>query len=180
MSEVWKAIPGFETYYEVSSHGHVRSLDRRTTDCIGRPFVRYGKQIYMRTEIKGYIAVRLCVDTVHKTFKVHRLVAYAFLTPQPSPDHQINHINGVKGDNRVENLEWVSCSENVLHAFATGLCSSRKGSANSRSILRDDDVRTIRQLSTSGITCAAISRKYMVSEATIRNILKRRAWTHIA
>jgi hypothetical protein len=180
MQEIWKAIPGFEDYYEVSSFGRVRSLDRRTTDSIGRPFVRYGKEIYLRTELKGYRAVRLCVETIHQTFKVHRLVAYAFLTPQPSPDHQINHINGIKGDNRVENLEWVSCSENVLHAFAIGLCTSRKGAANSRSILCDDDVRAIRHLSAEGVTCAAISRKYGVSEAAIRNILKRRAWTHVA
>jgi hypothetical protein len=179
MDEVWKPIVGYEVYYEVSSAGRVRSLERRTIDRIGRPFVRYGKILYLNTEHNGYKSVRLCVETKHQIFKVHRLVAYAFLSA-PSNGDQINHINGAKDDNRPENLEWVSCSENVLHAFATGLCSTRKGAANARSILCDDDVRAIRQLSAENMTCAAISRKYDVSEATIRNILKRRAWTHVA
>lgn len=179
MSEIWKAIPKFEEYYEVSNLGRVRSLDRRTTDRIGRPFVRYGKIITPRKEIRGYVSARLCVETVHRIFKIHRLVAYTFLPPH-GPQQQINHINGIKTDNRPENLEWVSPSANMQHAFKNGLGRVSRGENNTRAILCEDDVRKIRLLSASGRSCAAISRDYAVSEATIRQILKGRNWAHVA
>ncbi|WP_286776576.1 MULTISPECIES: NUMOD4 motif-containing HNH endonuclease [unclassified Pseudomonas] len=179
MQEVWKAIPGYESYYEVSDRGRVRSLERRTTDRLGRPFVRYGKLLSLNTEAKGYKSIRLCVETKHRTFKVHRLVAYAFL-PQPLDGQQINHINGIKDDNRPENLEWVTSEENMRHAFSSGLGRSSLGENNVRAILCADDVRQVRLLSADGMTCAAISRHYRVSEATIRQILKGRNWSHVA
>lgn len=179
MEEIWKPIPSYEAYYEVSSIGRIRSKTRRTVDRLGRPFVRYGKTISLRTEKKGYKSVRLCVETEHRIFKVHRLVAYAFLPP-PLSGQQINHINGLKDDNRPENLEWVTAAENMEHAFSTGLGRTNVGEKNNRARLNADDVRTIRLLSADGQTCAAISRHYKVSEATIRQILKGRNWAHVA
>lgn len=179
MQEVWKAIPGYEAYYEVSSLGRVRSLTRRTTDRIGRPFVRYGKVLSLNTEAKGYKSIRLCVETHHQVFKVHRLVALAFL-PAVEAGLQVNHINGQKDDNRPENLEWVTAMENVHHAFANGLGRSNVGSLNNRARLNASDVVAIRSMSKDGMTCAAISRHYQVSESTIRQILKGRNWASVA
>ncbi len=178
MQEVWKAVPGYESYYEVSNQGRVRSLERRTTDRLGRPFVRYGKVLSLNTEAKGYKSIRLCVETKHRIFKVHRLVASAFL-PAPAAGQQINHMNGIKDDNRPENLEWVTPEQNMRHAFSNGLGRSSLGEKNTRAILCSDDVRYIRQMSVEGVSCAAISRSYNVSEAAIRQILKGRNWAHV-
>ncbi|MFV1944139.1 NUMOD4 motif-containing HNH endonuclease, partial [Pseudomonas luteola] len=131
MQEVWKPIPGYESYYEVSSFGRVRSFDRSTIRTDGKRFNKAGRVLKPNLEQRGYLSVRLCVETVHKIFKVHRLVARAFLQA-PHEGQQINHINGIKTDNRPENLEWVNPSENVRHAFDIGLCKTRKGVNNSR------------------------------------------------
>ncbi|WP_455923273.1 NUMOD4 domain-containing protein [Pseudomonas putida] len=179
MHEIWKQVLGYEDYYEVSNLGRVRSLDRHTTDRIGRPFVRYGKILFLNTEHNGYRSVRLCVETKHRTFKVHRLVAFAFL-PSPDEGDQINHINGVKDDNRPENLEWVTAAGNAQHAFANGLGRDSQGAANTRAVLTEDDVRTIRLLSADGQTTASIARHYQVSETAIRSIIRRRNWAHVA
>ncbi|WP_288356587.1 NUMOD4 domain-containing protein [uncultured Pseudomonas sp.] len=178
MQETWKPIPGYEGYYDVSDYGSVRSHDRETTRVDGKRFSKRGRTLQLKQEARGYLSVRLCVETEHRIFKVHRLVALAFLPPAPS-DSQINHKNGIKTDNRPENLEWVSASENVRHAFAMNLVGPRVGESNSRAILTSDDVRKIRLLSAEGISCAAISRRYAVSEGTIRQILKGRNWKHV-
>ncbi len=179
MQEVWKPIPGYESYYEVSSFGRVRSFDRSTIRTDGKRFNKAGRVLKPNLEQRGYLSVRLCVETVHKIFKVHRLVARAFLQA-PHEGQQINHINGIKTDNRPENLEWVNPSENVRHAFDIGLCKTRKGVNNSRCKLSEADVLKVRMLNRQGVSTASISRLMNVSEAAIRNILKGRSWTHVA
>lgn len=116
--EIWKPIAGYEGLYEVSSSGRVRSLGR---------YVNHGKHQYWRCgrirkpyNTDGYISVSLNKDSKCITYQVHRLVAEAFI---PNPDHkeQVNHIDGCKTNNNVENLEWVTRSENVIHAIHSGL-----------------------------------------------------------
>lgn len=178
MQEIWKTVPGYEGYYDVSSLGRIRSHDRSTMRVDGKRFSKRGRILSLNLERKGYLSVRLCVERVHTIFKAHRLVALAFLPPA-SPGQQINHINGVKTDNRPENLEWVSAQENVLHAFASGLCITRQGVANGHSILGVESVLESIEMHRAGLSCAHISRHFGVSEGTIRNILKGRSWTHV-
>lgn len=96
--------------YEVSDSGQVRS------NKFGTPKIL--KQS-IRSKTAGYFAVSLQIGSLKKTFCVHRLVAEAFI-PNPGNLPQVNHKNGNKLDNRTNNLEWVSCSQNVSHSVALG------------------------------------------------------------
>ncbi len=117
-TELWKPIEGYEDRYEVSNMGNVRSLNYRNT---GKE-----KTLTPITEGKGYLMVGLCRGQTMKWQKVHRLVAAAFI-PNPEDKPQVNHKNGIKTDNRVENLEWATNSENQKHAYKTGLNKANVG-----------------------------------------------------
>jgi len=125
MSEQWKPVPGYEGLFEISDMGNIRSLDKPSFNRWG-PCVKRGKSLNAHHDAKGYLQIRLWRGSKDdfKSFKVHRLVAAAFI---PNPDNlaQVNHLNGIKDDNRAVNLAWCDNSENQLHANATGL---RKGS----------------------------------------------------
>lgn len=116
----WKAIEGYAGLYEVSDEGLVRSLPRCGT-------VNTARHISPVMDKDGYQAVTLRNKGRH-TFKLHRLVAKAFV-PNPNNKPQVNHIDGNKRNNKASNLEWVTNSENILHAKQLGLqmeCPNRK------------------------------------------------------
>lgn len=124
MTEKWKDIAGYEGLYQVSNLGRIKSLSNRSN---------HKNEIIMKEHIvTGYSQVVLTKNGKGKNFKVHRLVAFAFIR-NPYEFPEVNHINGNKQDNRVSNLEWVTTSQNVNHAFATGLNRARKGAENKRS-----------------------------------------------
>lgn len=102
--EIWRDIPGFEKKYQVSNMGRVKSLNYRHTGKI--QILKPGKNT------KGYSYVNLCKDGKPQSYQVHRLVAQAFL-PNPNNLSQVNHINEIKTDNRVDNIEWCDCKYNI-------------------------------------------------------------------
>lgn len=106
----WKEIPNTKGRYQVNDNGDVISFQP------GKPPVL--KKI--RIDRGGYATVRLSVNGKQKTCFVHRLVAEAFLDNELGK-YEVNHINGIKTDNRVNNLEWVTHAENIQHAYAAGL-----------------------------------------------------------
>ena len=111
----WKPVKDFDGIYEVSNDGQVRSLDR--IDCAGRRLK--GKVIRQSMAGKGYPHIPLNKDGKQFGRYVHRMVAEAFMGSQDGME--VNHINGDKTDNRVENLEWVSHADNIAHAESEGL-----------------------------------------------------------
>lgn len=121
--EEWRPIPEWIEFYEVSNLGRVRSLPGRR---------RSGRILNGHTDKDGYLRVMLCVDRKQKNAPVSRLVASAFI-PNPSRRGEVNHINGVKRDNRAINLEWCNRSENMIHAYQRGLRVRPVGALNGRS-----------------------------------------------
>lgn len=111
MEEIWKDVVGFEGLYKVSNLGNVRSVARLGTN---------GVVLKKRYFATGYEKTTLYKNCKQTTFVTHRIVAEAFI-PNPNNLPQINHIDGNKLNNRVDNLEWVTCSDNVKHAYRTGL-----------------------------------------------------------
>lgn len=160
--EVWKTIKGYENY-QVSNTGLVRSLNYKRLGFV--------KVLKFRPTYKGYIKAPLTKNNITKSIFIHRLVAIAFI-PNPQNKEQVNHINGIKTDNRVENLEWVTNSENQIHAYKNKL---RKISYNQR-VLTFEDALEVRKLFSLGFTTNQISDKYNVSYDVIRNIIKNKTY----
>jgi hypothetical protein len=165
--EEWRDVTGYEGLYQVSNLGRVKSFP-----CPGN----YGRS-GIRTPIthyKGYKWLYLSKDKEKHNFKIHRLVAMAFI-PNPNNYPQVNHKNGIKDDNYVENLEWCNNSQNIQHAYDTGLAQG-KGEKHFRSKFKDEDIKKIRNLKLSQ---SKIAKRYGVCKSTIQCILVRRTWKHI-
>jgi len=113
-TDEWKYIPGYEGIYQASVQGQIRSVDRISHEC---GIKKFRKSCVLEPELQrdGYYHVNLSKENQVKTYLVHRLVALAFI-PNPSDKPQVNHIDGNKLNNLVENLEWVTQSENMQHA----------------------------------------------------------------
>lgn len=109
--EIWKPVVGYEGYYEVSSFGNIRSIDREVLYSNGIKH-HYNGKILTKMNIRGYDRVILSRDNKFKHPQIHRLVAQAFI-PNPKNLPQVNHKNEDKGDNRVDNLEWCTSEYNI-------------------------------------------------------------------
>lgn len=174
MKEVWKDIIGYEGLYQVSNLGRIKSLAKNRNslqngDMLLKPSINK----------KGYLIVRLYKNTVSKDFPVHRLVANMFID-NPSNKREVNHINGVKHDNRMENLEWCTGSENVRHAFEIGINTPRKGTLNGMAKLNDAKVLEIKVKYSEGNTAMRkLALEYGVDYALIQRIIKGTSWSHI-
>ncbi len=115
MEEIWKDIHGYEGLYQVSNLGNVRSLHYRAKSK-GSKIQNLKQQINKG----GYLKVTLLKNGKAKNFFVHRLVACEFI-PNPNNKPQINHLDGNKSNNTINNLEWATNSENQTHAILSGL-----------------------------------------------------------
>jgi len=180
MKEVWKDVKGFEETHLVSNTGAIRVKDRqvcRTTTYAGKEvthtYTRKGKLLKPTYSLDGYLQVSIG----NTTYKVHRWVAQTFLT-NPENKPQVNHIDGVKDNNLVSNLEWCTPRENVIHSYKLGLACN-KGERHPRSILDENKVKLIRQLHSGGTTTKGLALRFGVCYSTIHKVITGKHWEHV-
>lgn len=164
----FKEIPGFTGYY-VDKSGRVYSS-------------KSGKIRQMKTRYSrcGYEVVALSMGKrkLYKYPTVHTLVLTTWVGPRPDENHNCNHKNGDKADNRLANLEWVTRAENERHARAV-LGKKLYGSYHPCSKIRESDARKIRELRKEGQTYRAISERFGIGISQVSRICAGKGWKHL-
>lgn len=123
--EEWKPVLGYEGYYEVSNFGNVKSVGRYVTKSDGVVQFRKPKDMSQVKNKDGYLTVHLSKEGKSKRYRVHTLVAQAFV-PGYKSGFEVNHIDFKRTNNRFDNLEWVSHKDNVIHTINNGRHYSNK------------------------------------------------------
>ncbi|MBU1173702.1 MAG: HNH endonuclease [Proteobacteria bacterium] len=164
--EEWRAAFGHDDWYDVSNMGRIR----RTAGGGGATIGRVLKQSVTNT---GYYRVCLCINTKRSYEAVHRIVLSSFLGACPD-GKQVNHIDGDKSNNRLENLEYVTRSENIRHSFDNGT-RSQQGEKNTQSKLTEKHIHEIRQL-LGKETQETIAAKFNVTRQTISKVATGATW----
>lgn len=177
MNTIMNTVPGFNGRYSISRDGAVFSHITTAGKICGSV-----KAMKTRVDRLGYVAVWLSPGSGirGKSHLVHKLVMLAFGPTRPGTGHEVNHVNGIKSDNRLENLEWVTRSQNVRHAIANGLLVHAKGSKNVNAKLNERDVSEIRRRINQGETQRSLASEYGVHPTAINSIFLRRSWRHVA
>lgn len=164
-TEEWRPVVGYEGWYEVSSLGRIRRTHRQHGARIGSVF-------HLSLNSRGYPHVKLRKGARPQMVNTHRLVTAAFLGPCPL-NSEVNHKDGDKTNNRLSNLEYVTSSENRLHALRLGLQPS--GEAHWAALLTESDVQEIRALAGQQQQ-RELAERYGIAVGTLRDVIHRRSW----
>lgn len=164
MQEIWKSIEGYEGLYEVSNLGEVRNQS---------------KVLAQRTNM-GYKYITLYKEGKTSSKAIHRLVAIAFI-PNTENKPEVNHKDGDKQNNHIDNLEWCTPSENSYHAYATGLKKPRKASSqpNENAKLTKEQIFEIRNRYVKGCKLngsGALAKDYGISRSHASRIATNKTW----
>lgn len=173
-SEKWLPVYGAEDWYEVSNLGRVRSKDRIIYKSDKTIQTLKGKNLSQSTSSNGYKMVGIRFKNGVRNVTVHKLVAEAFILKSAVPKKMcINHIDGVKSNNKFSNLEVVTYQQNQLHAFKTNLCKNI-GENHCNAKFKTSDVEKIRELYNGGNMQKDIAAIYGTSQAVISQIVTRK------
>ena len=159
--EIWKTILNYNKY-EISNLGRIKRFSRIRKPVLG----------------KDYYRINLCKSSTQKTFYIHILVAENFIGSIPK-DFIVNHKDGNKLNNAVENLEIISKQDNVVHAYKNNLTKTKKGSDHQNSKITEDDVHKIFELRKEGKTHKEIAAIFNISREQVRDIINRKRWKHL-
>ena len=163
MNELWLPVVGYEGFYEVSNQGRVRSLDREVRHSSGTGTRLWrGRILKQIPSTNGYRQVGCCREGKQRMERVHRLACIAFHGPCPSSDHNVDHIDENKQNNRANNLRWMLAVDNTLRSVQTPLTEGQ--------------VRLIRK---DRRTLRAVAAEYGVDPSTISLIRRGLRWAHV-
>lgn len=169
--EIWKDIVGYEGYYQVSSLGRVKSIDRDVLRCDERwQHCKSHILIPFQGTTCNYLSIQLSKDNSPQKFLLHRLVAIAFLGLNPITELEVNHKDGNRHNNKVENLEIVSHQQNIDHSVVTGL-KHDYGENHVHALLTNLQANEIRKSWHNGAKQKDLAVKYRVSKQAICNIV---------
>ena len=175
-NEFWKYVPNTESRYLISNQGRLLTLK----------FKGSNKPSIMRpaTNKKGYLHTLIVYGGKLKPVTIHRLVAQSWID-NPLSKPQVNHINFIRTDNHIENLEWCTAKENTLHSYNSGRINMPKGappmrgSKNGGAKLNEEQVREIRmKFQPRKYTREMLAKEYNVKASTIKDVILRR-WKHV-
>jgi DNA-binding transcriptional regulator YiaG len=181
--EEWRPVTDYESYYEISSLGRVRRSPESPK--IGMAVPGAILSLRGRVDNRGYPQTQLYRNGKATTRKIHRMVADAFLGPR-APGLQVNHKDGIKSNNTVANLEYVTNRENAHHAIRLGLIDVEKIARLGRACagvgrkLNAVDVAKIRHMAGAGASRKSLAREFGVHEMTIGEIIRREIWRSVA
>lgn len=165
-NEIWKDVAGYDGLYQISSIGRFRSFAKKKT------VTKYGIK-----NKDGYYVTSMMKKGIRHIVTIHRLVAIHFI-PNPENKQCINHKNGIKTDNRVENLEWCTTQENTEHAKINNLIL--KGENNPKSIFTEEQVREIKRKYKKNVYSQnMLARDYNCSRSAICHIVMGKTWKGI-
>jgi len=164
--ENWKDIKSYEGIYQASDLGNLRSLNYKRTGKI--------QVLKPALDNKGYLRTAFMKDGILKTVKVHRVIAQTFLNTIDDKN-QVNHINGIKTDNNLINLEWCNNTENQNHAIKKGLVKQKSGDLHHKTKHTDELILKIYNEYKNGASKRGLSKKYNVG----RSVFKRKIITDV-
>jgi hypothetical protein len=174
--EIWKDIKDYEGLYQISSWGRVKSLGRIKMSGFSKNGTFYREKILCFVTLKkGYYSVGLCKNSIVKRFLVHRLVAIAFI-PNPENKPEVNHLDCIKTNNFVWNLEWVTSLENNNHAWKNGLFGIHMKRIK---LIKLEVIEIRKKYDTGNYSQRQLAKEYNVSESLIGGIIRYKVWKHI-
>lgn len=181
-NEVWVKVPMFDGY-EISNYARVRSLSRDVS--INRKgwtkVKREGRILKQYPDGSGYVKVILRLNKVSKNMVVHRLMCMAFKgMPENYKQLNVNHIDGNKKNNLIENLEWCTAKENKRHAAKNNMVYRPCGEKCPFSKLKQSDVIAIRMAAKNGkVNRKEIAKEFNTTAGNVWLILRNKTWTHL-
>ena len=166
-------IKGYEGLYAITKDGRVWSYPK---DC--KNHFTKGRYLKIKSKSNGYHRVVLAKDRKYTNKYIHRLVAQAFITNLENKP-EINHINCIKTDNRIENLEWVTCKENMKHARENNLYLGSVLELRSRGRLTKGNILKIRNKMNNNNKYKDVAREYGISMSTVNHIKHKRIYSYV-
>ena len=159
--EIWQELENYEGLYEVSNFGNIKSLGNNKEKC---------EKIMKGTIAKGYVRVTLRKNNIGKIWLVHRLIAKQFI-PNLEKKEQVNHKNGIKSDNMVDNLEWNTSFENMQHASFNNLLNVKKSDNHYKTKLTENKKVELLSLKNK-FTQRQLAKMFNVTQPLICNFFK--------
>lgn len=158
----------FDRYYLVSDMGRVKRSSS-------------GRILVGGVGTSRYVGIAMCAEGQQRTLSVHELVCRAFHGPRPSPEHEVRHVSGNRGDNRASNLKWATHAENMADMRWDRHATSQYGEKNTKAKLTDEKIAEIRRLyATAGYTQTALGEMFGVRQTQISHIVRGIQWQHLA